>query len=73
MLRSSLMVLVLGTIAACGHAPHGKLGVDLVVLPYIPPDVEELSGTAVDEDDDKPADEPKGTEPAPAPAPTPKK
>jgi hypothetical protein len=71
MLRASLFVLLLGSIAACGHGPGGKLAVDIPVLPYVPPDVEEISGTVVDEDKD--ADEPKGTEPAPAPAPPPKK
>jgi hypothetical protein len=73
MLRASLFVLVLGSIAACGHGPGGKLAVDVPVLPYLPPDVEEISGTAVDEDKEPGVEEPKGTEPAPAPAPTPPK
>lgn len=75
MLLRACLVLVLGSIAACGHAGVAKLAVDTPALPYTPPDIDELTG--IDSDAPPPAakEEPaaKGTPPAPAPAPTPKK
>ena len=75
LLRASLfgVLLVLGG-SACGHGPGGNLAVDIPVLPYLAPDIDEITGMepADDEDDkavkDKDKDK-KGTEPAPAPTP----
>lgn len=46
LLKASVLApLAAAPLAGCGHNPGGKLAVDLPILPYQAPDVEELSGS----------------------------
>jgi hypothetical protein len=68
LLRALLLLVALGALVACGKKPGGKVMADTPVLPYLPPDPDEIAGVEVDDDD---LDEDEGTAHAPAPAPTP--
>jgi len=70
LLRASVfLTLALGTQIGCGPKKGGRLTVDTPALPYKAPDVEELSGTADDDEPTEPAEEPKAQAPTPPPAP----
>ena len=65
------MALVVWLPGACGGGPGGKLAVDTPILPYVAPDIDEITG--IDPDAPKPAPkavkpEPAATAPTPAPA-----
>ncbi|MDX2094175.1 MAG: hypothetical protein SFX73_40465 [Kofleriaceae bacterium] len=59
-MRMKAMIIVLAASFGCGGPQKNRVPADTELLPYIAPDVDELSGTATDEDEDEP------TEPAPA-------
>jgi len=70
MLRASLLSLSLAlcTLGCGGSKKGGTLMVDIPVLPYKAPDIEELSGVSDDEPEPEPEPEP---QPAPTEAPPP--
>lgn len=59
-MRMKALILVLAAYG-CGGPQKNRVPADTELLPYVAPDVEELSGTADDE-----ADEDAGETPAPA-------
>ncbi len=67
--RATLFAIVVGffAITGCGGPPKKKILADTPALPYIAPDIAEITGIE-EPDADEPADEP-AEEPAPAPAP----
>lgn len=58
-MRMKALILVLAASYGCGGPQKNKVVTDTEILPYVAPDVEELSGTAADDEDagdeDKPA------------------
>lgn len=63
----ALLLVLVGHGLGCGGAQQNKINTDTEVLPYVAPDVDEIAGTDMDEED---ADEVEATpEPTPAPAP----
>src|SRR6478672_7454815 len=72
LLRASLLALVLGGLSVgCGGSKKGgTLMVDIPVLPYKAPDIEELSGVS-DDDSSEPETPPEPEAKTEAPPPTP--
>ncbi|MBS1121907.1 MAG: hypothetical protein H6Q90_4135 [Deltaproteobacteria bacterium] len=76
LLRAKIVLLALAALTACGSAKAGKLMVDSPAMPYVAPDIDELTGIDSEAEPAAPAAEPPAstpTAPAPAPAPTPAK
>lgn len=69
LLRASLLLFVLGALAACGASPGGKILADTPILPYQPPDADELAG--IEDEEEEEVEEEVVEEEPPAPAPTP--
>ena len=51
-MRMKALILVLAASYGCGAAPKNKVLADTEILPYIAPDVDELSGTDTDDADE---------------------
>lgn len=64
-MRMMALILVLAASYGCGGPQRNKVLADTDILPYVAPDVEELSG-ADDDDDVVDADEAPAPEAAPA-------
>jgi hypothetical protein len=69
-MQRALVLIIVSWVAGCGGGGGGKIMADLPVLPYLPPDISEITG--IEEPDDMDGQD-KAMTPAPAPAEQPKK
>jgi hypothetical protein len=71
-MQRALVLIIVSWVAGCGGTAAGKIMADTPALPYLPPDISEITG--IEEPDDMDGqDNAKAQPPAPAPAAQPKK